>query len=200
MCRNVLIELKLNDFNTVRRLSKYNTFFNRLLRPRLAKLTGKDIWIDMGAGHQYAQIDYLIERATVSNPEDVPQLMGFAYKHPEGQAGLDTVSELAAMYGNRISYNEGLQTPEKIRKMPQADVITDVMGFLTYSNNQKAILQAYVSILREGGTLFIYGYNLKMDAKKWLDLQIENKSLKVKKIENGTYLIEKINRNRETIT
>jgi SAM-dependent methyltransferase len=60
---------------------------------------------------------------------------------------------------------EGLQTPETISDLPKADLITDVMGILTYAEDQRAILRSYIHRLKPGGSLMIYTYGAD---KNWI--------------------------------
>jgi 2-polyprenyl-3-methyl-5-hydroxy-6-metoxy-1,4-benzoquinol methylase len=150
-CNQLLKRIFTNDFNTFRTLSEYNQYFGGKLRPRLRESSGKKkVWIDMGAGSVSAQVAYL------NKSENPMTCIAVAFKVPV---------RIPTEKFKTLRIVEGLQTPETISDLPKADLITDVMGILTYAEDQRAILRSYIHRLKPGGSLMIYTYGAD---KNWI--------------------------------
>ncbi len=176
--------VKNNDFNTERTWQEYNSeYFSNLLSKALKKLDGRGVWIDMGAGSARAQRTYYTQR---KRTKSIPRLISVGYEYPDGYENFEAV--LKAL-GNpkELSYVEGKQTLDSLSKFPKADVITDVMGIMTYHSNPVEVFKRYLEILRPGGTILIHSYNLD----KISDYVNSQANLKIIIDEDGSLIVRK---------
>lgn len=169
-CRSIFedemtdIRVLTNDFNTDRTMADYKEVFYTQLSPLLKRLQGpENVWIDMGAGSAAAQISFLGRKNYFKGLESLPRLKAVAYRYPGKPERLQNIEK---KFGGAFQYIEGKQTPETIREMDKADLITDVVGIATYYEKPNAdysesaleITKAYIDILKPSGTLLIHPY------------------------------------------
>jgi hypothetical protein len=161
-----------NDFNIDRPLSEYESELPRL-RGALRALRGPGKrWIDMGAGNARAHAGFLIrlEKAGVA-PDAIPELLaiGDRIKDPR------VIRPIVARSHGKFRYQQGFITgPARVRRLPRADLITDLMGVFTYATTSRAnLLAAYVDRLEVGGKALISSGGNFDSVRGWLIQQEE---------------------------
>lgn len=163
--------LAFNSFNVGRTLPEYRAEMPRLTGV-LRRLRGPGRrWMDMGAGSAAAQGTFLagLRRAGVADA-DVPELLALGYRAP---GGATRMRERERASGGKFRYQEGLLGPAAIRRLPRADLITDLMGVFTYiRSSREKLLDAYLDRTEVGGSVLISSYAGSFDALAgWLRLR-----------------------------
>ena len=148
----------------------------------------------MGAGSASAQIQFLEARMKRGGGSSVPRLRPVSYKIPEGHAS--RIRKMEQQYPDLFEYVEGKQTPTSLRKMEQADLITDEVGIGEYAETMGVsidkIISAYIDILKPGGVLLMSTIN----GLDWSDIPRN----KLKLIEEQQFLTSRSNSNFIMIT
>jgi hypothetical protein len=162
--QEVSVQIQRNAFNTERTMTDYKEVFYRKLSSVLKRLQGPDkVWADMGAGSALAQLAFLKNKFQTRGFQNLPTIRAYAYKYPGKEERLQTIE---AKYKGAFQYIEGKQSPETIRELEKADLITDVVGIASYYEKANSkfpedaleITKAYIDMLKPGGTLLIHPY------------------------------------------
>lgn len=150
--------LLMNNFTVDRGLSQYENHFPfktaRGVKVTLASLPKKSVWFDMGAGKGHALVDGLKLNSNLT-------AIGVSYVRPGKSADLN-------IYGERAGYLEGDYVENMMdlgRLKPylgRVNVITDVYGPFSYTNDVPRLLQTYLDLLETDGVLFV---NFLVDRK-----------------------------------
>ncbi len=155
---NGLDRLRRNNFNTERTLQEYRADFGGQLFGILKSLSRADqTWIDMGAGSANAQVRFLKTRLKSFDLNSIPRLIPISYAIPRWS--VTAIRKIESQFPETFQYIEGIQTPDSIRKLPPADLITDNVGIVQYADSVglKSIefVEAYLDVLKPGGYLLI---------------------------------------------
>ena len=136
-------------------------------------LTSQDRWLDGGTGAGFVLQDALkliIKKRKVVSIEDVPSVLGITYNRPNPAIVPDGLLFSSSAYPIRLSQ----QTMRKYEildgrlfqnipiqeLMPRFKLITDFFGIYTYSSDPLAVINKYLNVMEQGGTLGIV-YNNK---------------------------------------
>ncbi len=139
-----------NDFTVSRRLMTYSMQMPFVHTPTLQKmveqLPPQSTWIDMGAGSGRALADGLTQN------DNIAKGIAISYRRP-----LDTVDESAL--GDRFKYLDG----DYVENMSldgrldhyvgKVDLITDMFGPLSYTEDFARVLQVYIDLLKTDGEM-----------------------------------------------
>jgi len=152
-----------NDFNTGRGRYDYLLAFMslnnevNLFLDTIQSLKPGDHLIDGGCGNCHFLADLL-------NTPMPPNLTGISYKINYGHY-LDHVEPLARELKLQLfekQYFENLSDEVLTARWGRADVITDMMGILSYSSNISETIQRYLDLLNVGGSIFAYMSHTKI--------------------------------------
>lgn len=137
-------QVKKNDFITDRDLSEYLHQLHPDFVKALRNLRSDQHWIDLGAGKAIAQIDYLKSFDKIS---DAPLTTAVAYK-------LDRWFRPRSFNG-KLEVREGVFEAQDTASWKEADVITDVMGVISYTKDLTTTLQKVFDLLNVHGELYL---------------------------------------------
>lgn len=138
--------VRTNSFNTDRDFYNYQSALDlpeRLLRDSIFKSNPEgSIWFDMGAGSGRAIYEALeIGKARIKEVVAVSAVTTLQpYRHKKIQP-MTGYLEVLAEKGKLDKYKN------------QVDVITDVMGVMSYSQDIAAVLRTYLDLLKVGGVI-----------------------------------------------
>lgn len=143
--------LATNNFKANRGLQDYANNFNFENSPSfqqtLAHLPKGALWVDMGAGEAKALIEGLQKYPQISKG------IAIAYKRP------DRFSKPADLSMKRFEYIEGdyVENMEREGRLghfnSRIDLITDVYGPFSYSEDLVSVMQTYLNLLKVDGVL-----------------------------------------------
>lgn len=137
-----------NSFNIGRNLRVYKNIFGRGFSKVLERLKKSDHWLNAGGGMANAEYDYL----SGDGPSKVTSV-GVA--RPRGNK-----AQMSDFPEDRYRYLSGRyieNIPEKeLKQFGRPKLITDLYGPLAYSKSPDIVLQKYLDILDEGGSIFMY--------------------------------------------
>jgi hypothetical protein len=184
-------DVEQNRFITDRDLSEYIHQLHKDFVTALRNLRSDQHWIDLGAGKAIAQIQYL---KTFDHLRDAPLTTAVAYK-------LDRWFRPFS-YRGKLEVREGAFEAHDTSTWKKADLITDVMGVISYTKDLTATLQKVFDLLNVNGELYLEfapaETNIKMAGTRHKLLgfleRIEGISV------TGQYGIVKIVKLRENIT
>ena len=136
-----------NVFTTNRGLKKYLDYFGNDFATDLESLSANQQWIDGGAGSANAQKDFL--KARIKNKKPIPKLTSITVKYPADQPrklSNGKFEVFADRYFEVIPDNE----------FKAADIITDVVGILNYTDSLDIALEKYLRILKPLGKIYVF--------------------------------------------
>ena len=184
-------QIKKNDFITDRDLSEYMHQLHTGFVPAIRKLRSDPHWIDLGAGKALALTDYL---KSFDHIENAPQTTAVAFK-------LDRWFRPRS-YNGKLQIREGVFEAQDTSTWKKADVITDVMGVISYTKDLTTTLQKVFDLLNVHGELFLEftpaATSIKMNGTthKLLEFLERIDGISV----TGKYGILKVVKNREHIS
>lgn len=143
-----------NVFTIDRGLKEYEDYFGPQFIQDLRRLKRDDHWIDGGAGNAYALKEFLGSRDGHRIRPDGPNLTAITFKYPANQPKrLGPVRQGENQFivlSDR--YFEDIPTPE----IRPADLITDVVGILNYSDQLDVALKKYLDLLKPHGKIYVF--------------------------------------------
>ena len=137
-------QIQKNRFITNRDLTEYMHQLHPHFVGALRKLGPENHWIDLGAGKAIAQTQYL---KTFDHIQKAPFATAVAFK-------IDRWLPLPSFKG-KLQVREGAFEAQDTSTWRKADVITDVMGVLSYTRDLSTSLQKVVDLLNVNGELYI---------------------------------------------
>lgn len=137
-------QVRKNDFTTTRDLSDYIHNLHPDFVSSLKKLKSDQHWIDLGAGKAIALIDYL---RSFDHILEAPQTTAVAFK-------LDRWFKPPS-YQGKLQVREGAFEAHETPNWKKADVITDVMGVISYTRDLSTTLQKVFDLLNVHGELYL---------------------------------------------
>jgi hypothetical protein len=137
-------QIKNNDFITDRSLSEYMHELHPDFVKALRNLRSDQHWIDLGAGKAFAQIDYL---KTFDKISEAPLVTAVAFK-------LHRWFRPPSFRG-KLEVREGIFEAQDTASWKKADVITDVMGVISYTKDLTTTLQKVFDLLNVNGELYL---------------------------------------------
>lgn len=179
----VLSAMQRNSFTVHRDLAAYESDFGFLFRQRVGNLRRGQHWLDVGAGDGNAQLDYLRERSS-----DAARVTAIAYRR-----GWES-----RLYNSKLGRGENRFISGRMveaisnQEIGQADLITDVFGALSYTNDPVLVLRKYLELLKPDGHLMFVGMmsKVKVGEKEILftDWLAQQKGIEVKVLKETTVL------------
>lgn len=112
----------------------------------LSRLGPDEIWLDLGAGKGKAGIEFL---RSFSDLKKAPRVALIAYK-------LDRWLPFPSMEGKLITRDGQTFETMDFSHFGKVDLITDVYGVLSYSQDFHAALSKAFHLLNEGKSLYLY--------------------------------------------
>lgn len=185
-----------NVFTTNRGLKEYLSYFGNEFESDIFNLSELMHWIDGGAGSANAQKDYLKTRENKS----IPYLTSITVKYPPSEPKMLHDGKFK-VFADR--YFEDIPVEE----LAPADIISDVVGIINYTNALDVSLDKYLKLLKPHGKIYVFipPFITKIETKsgKVLDLHewIDSiHGLKTRTIQtpnspyqnNLSYVVEKI--------
>ncbi|MNK89585.1 hypothetical protein D3C87_1095990 [compost metagenome] len=137
-------QVQKNRFITDRDLSEYLHQLHPDFVAALRNLRSDQHWVDLGAGKAIAQIDYLKSFDKIS---EAPLATAVAYK-------LDRWFRPSSHHG-KLEIREGAFEAQDTASWKKADVITDVMGVISYTKDLTTTLQKVFDLLNVHGELYL---------------------------------------------
>ena len=102
-------------------------------------------WIDGGAGSANAQKDYLETRGN----KPVPYLSPITVKYPE--------AEPKSLHNGKFKvYADRYFEDIPLQEIAPADIITDVVGIINYTNALDVSLDKYLKLLKPKGKIYLF--------------------------------------------
>jgi len=133
-----------NKFITNRDLTDYLHDLHPEFQKALERLGADSHWIDMGAGKVKAQIEFM---KSLPKPSEKPYVTAVAFK-------IDRWFKVPTFNG-KLEVHEGLFETHSTEQWRKADLITDVMGVLSYTTDISTALQKTFDLLKVHGELYI---------------------------------------------
>lgn len=130
-----------NEFTTDRGLRDYAKVFGPEFSGILRRLKRKDHWLDAGSGLALAQTEFARGRPAKS----LPTLTSVSKVFPSGHEFNPSVRVIRGRGFEQIAAAE----------IGRADLITDLVGILSYTARPDAVLRKYLDLLRMDGRLFL---------------------------------------------
>jgi hypothetical protein len=134
----------LNKFITNRDLFDYIEELHPDFKKSLDRLGEQSHWIDLGAGKVKAQIEFM---KSLPRSAGKPYLTAVAFK-------IDRWFGVPKFNG-KLEVHEGLFEKHPTEQWRKADLITDVMGVLSYTTDLSTALQKTFDLLKVNGELYI---------------------------------------------
>lgn len=155
LCESILTQRKMiekNEFITGRELKDYLAYLGPGFREALIKLRADGHWIDMGAGGANAVMGYLTTAdPRFPDPAERAHVTAVAVQKPHMNEKL----EKQALSSGKYKYLEGRYVEDiPVQEFGRADLITDFYGPLAYSMDPVGVLNAYLKILKVGGSIY----------------------------------------------
>jgi hypothetical protein len=141
--------VETNRFTTDRGLKEYTSYLGPEFTRSLARLKEDGHWLDGGSGSAYAQKDFLGSRDGHVIVGGRPRMTAITKVYPDDQP-----KELA---GGRFRVLSGRYFEEiPTQEIPRADLITDVVGIINYSDQIDLALEKYLGLLKPDGTIYVF--------------------------------------------
>jgi len=144
------------SYTTNRGLSDYAEVLPTGFCDALARLGSSDRWLDIGAGEGHAILDYYAHQGDAA-----PQKCGGAGSKARAVAisiedrRTDRWKQQAASLGDRMRYRAGKRLSQYSRdELGKFQIITDVYGGFTYTENLSRFLENVLSLLEIGGAVY----------------------------------------------
>jgi len=160
--------VKRNGFSKGRTLEDYVDFFGPEFSEALAALPDGAHWIDMGSGENRAIEEFM--RGAEAQGRRV-FATGITYK--AGREIYEPTPGLRVLEGR---YLENIANQEIVGPpYGKADIITDVMGVLSYADHVDDTLRTYVQLLKPNGVIYIYTSipNTQIKSRNGSELDLE---------------------------
>jgi SAM-dependent methyltransferase len=161
-CLGLLPRLQSNDFKIVRDLDEYNFLLRNSATPSfieiLRALPKNSLYLDAGAGEAHVLREVIKNFAALGIQK--LRALGVSYKKPTAE---DLESD-HKNFSDRFDYIDGdvienlLHNSRLINFKGQVDLISDIHGPLSYTDDIAAILNTYADLLKVGGHAMIYLY------------------------------------------
>ncbi len=149
-------EIQKNKFITNRSLENYSSRLFPSFRQRMSELKPNDLWIDLGGGEGRAAEEYLQSKI---NPLEAAQVYLITYVGRRSSI-LKRKIEIPSFQG-KLKVLEGRffeEIPDQ--EIPQADMITDFYGVLSYTGDLSLTLRKIFRHLKLHGELYIHSSNM----------------------------------------
>lgn len=125
--------------------------FGPVLRREMLQMQNNDVWIDVGGGELYAQADFLTGafaqgHAAIAGAVSVvdPDTDGFRQHH----------AMLSQQFPERFFYMSGRRIEDVPKdELPPANIVSDLFGALSFTENVDVTLQRELDALKVGGLL-----------------------------------------------
>lgn len=134
-----------NVFTTDRGLKEYIQYFGPEFETDINSLRASMHWIDGGAGSANAQKDYLKTRGN----RPIPYLTPITVKYPLAEPRILRDGKFK-VFADR--YFEDIPLEE----LAPADLISDVVGIINYTNALDVSLDKYLRLLKPGGKIYVF--------------------------------------------
>ena len=144
------------SYTTNRGLSDYAEVLPTGFCDALGKLGSSDRWLDIGAGEGQAILDYYAPQGDAA-PEKCggsgPKARAVAMSIEDRRT--DRWQQQAASLGDRMRYLAGKRLSQYSRdELGKFQIITDVYGGFTYTENLSRFLEKVLSLLEMGGAFY----------------------------------------------
>lgn len=145
------------SYTTNRGLSNYAEVLPTSFCEALGKLGSSDRWLDIGAGEGHAILDYYAPEGDAA-PEQCggsgPKARAVGISIEDRRT--DRWKQQAARFGNdRIRYLSGKRLSQYSRdELGKFQIVTDVYGGFTYTENLSRFLEKVLSLLEIGGAFY----------------------------------------------
>lgn len=136
-----------NDYTIDRGLKEYIEYFGDTFAKDLEQLKPSDHWIDGGAGNANAQKNFL--RNLQKEKKSIPNLSAITVKYPESEART-LLDGKFKVFADR--YFEDIPLSE----LAPADIITDVVGIINYTEALDVSLDKYLKLLKPNGKIYVF--------------------------------------------
>jgi hypothetical protein len=155
-------------YTTNRGLSRYSELLPSGFCDALGRLGGSDRWLDIGAGQGEAILDYYVpddaaaERCRGSGPRaravaiSIEDRRTDDWKHQSARLGDDRIRYL---FGKRLRQ----YSPEELGKF---QIITDVYGGFTYTEDLSQFVDKVLSLLEVGGSFYTLATGVHLEDGK----------------------------------
>lgn len=154
-------QILTNDFPTDRGLRKkskeagtsYLSFrgFGPWLRTEFLKLSDNDVWLDVGAGDLYAQVDYL--SGNYSSGKNTVAV-AIAVEDSESEGFKNNKNYLRKNFPKRFRYLSGRRIEDiPVHELPKANIVSDLFGAMTFTDKVDQTLQRELDQLKVGGVM-----------------------------------------------
>ena len=146
------------SYTTNRGLSNYAELLPTGFCDALGRLGGSDRWLDIGAGEGQAILDYYAPRDDATSPENCggsgPKARGVAISIEDRRT--DRWKEQAASFGDdRLRYLSGKRLGQySLEELGKFQIITDVYGGFTYTENLSRFVEKVLNLLEIGGAFY----------------------------------------------
>jgi SAM-dependent methyltransferase len=146
------------SYTTNRGLSNYAELLPTGFCDALGRLGGSDRWLDIGAGEGQAVLDYYAPRDDATSPENCggsgPKARGVAISIEDRRT--DRWKEQAASFGDdRLRYLSGKRLGQySLEELGKFQIITDVYGGFTYTENLSRFVEKVLNLLEIGGAFY----------------------------------------------
>lgn len=140
--------LERHQFPIHRGLEDYKKLLGSEFKKNVDTLKSPMLWMDAGAGEGFAQKDFLGSRdgSVVMNP--CPQMVAVTYKY-ENKTKYRGNSCFRLMVGKKFE-------EYKWSNHRKVDLLTDVMGVLSYTTDPAFVLNNYLELLRSTGEIYVF--------------------------------------------
>lgn len=146
------------SYTTNRGLSNYAELLPTGFCDALGTLGGSDRWLDIGAGEGQAVLDYYAPRDDATSPEKCggsgPKASAVAISIEDRRT--EKWKQQAAILGeDRIRYLSGKRLSQySAEELGKFQIITDVYGGFTYTDNLSRFVEKALGLLEIGGTFY----------------------------------------------
>jgi hypothetical protein len=188
--------IRWNLFFTSRGLADYKQSLHPDFEKSLGALSSSDIWMDLGAGKALAAEEFLKTGPLSSKPLVIAVTYSLGwFRRPPSLAG-----RLKILEGRLL---EDIPSSE----LPQASLMTDVFGVLSYTDRLSESLNQIFAHLKKQGELFVYfrTYSTTIETDSGtisldrflslipgIEVEGRNGTLKIKKIIDDPILVPKL--------
>lgn len=158
---NVTKALSRNNFTIKRGFRDYAQAFHEEFQSRLASLTRRQAWLNVGGGLAEAEFQFLEAKDSAKLP--LPKVISFAVKQPKK----------ARIYPKNHRYVEGFIENATIQELGgKFDVITDNYSALSYSRNLTGVIQKYLDLLTPNGKIYITSTGLNLSKGSFVGIKV----------------------------
>ena len=151
------------DFNDFRGMTDYIAVLGEEFAAQVARLVRGKRWLDVGAGHARAQKEYLLAKMSLKQRffEGKAEVVAVAAEAPT-KLNIHAIKLDTAVHGigggagnlNELVGRYVEDIPDE--ELGKFNIITDVFGAVSYSERLDVVLNKYLRLLTEGGTLYVH--------------------------------------------